>query len=105
MIEWNAVMISIQYGVTKALARKLADQAKEIETKSFKELKADGADIQTFWRGDNAELYLRKMDHLEQKMTQNAQGLKESARVIEELADNLYKAELQAIEIAKSREN
>ena len=104
-MEWNAVMISIQYGVTKALARKLADQAKVIETKSSTELKADGAEIQTFWRGDNSVLYIRKLDYLEQKMTKNAQGLKESARVIEELADNLYKAELQAIEIAKNREH
>ena len=102
-MEWDTVLISIQYSVTKALARKLADQANAIENKSSKELRADKAEIQMIWRGENSELYLRKMDCLEHKITNNAKGIKESARVIEELAYNLYRAELQAIEIAKNR--
>lgn len=33
MMDWNTVLISIQYSVTKALARKLADQGNAIEKK------------------------------------------------------------------------
>ena len=103
MMDWNTVLISIQYSVTKALARKLADQGNAIEKKNSKELRTEKTELQTIWKGENSEAYLRKMDCLEQKITNNAKGIQESARVIEEIAYNFYRAELQAIEIAKNR--
>ena len=64
---------------------------------------AQKAEIYQAWRGENANFYLQKMDTLGQKMTNNAEGIKESARAIEQMAYNYYKAELYAIEIARRK--
>lgn len=103
MGDWNSVVITIQYSVTKALARSLAAQAEDIRKKSTGKLETKKAEIYTIWRGENADRYLRKMDILGRKITNNAGGIEESARVIEQMAYNYYMAELRAIEIAKRR--
>ena len=43
------------------------------------------------------------MDILGKKITNNADGIKESAKAIEQMAYNYYKAELRAIDIAKRK--
>ena len=99
----NVGIISIQYAATMALARALAAEGESIKKKSTGKLVAQKAEIYQAWRGENANFYLQKMDTLGQKMTNNAEGIKESARAIKQMAYNYYKAELYAIEIARRK--
>lgn len=96
-------VISIQYAATIALAKALAAQGESIKRKSTGNLETEKAEINSSWRGENADLYLRKMDILGKKITNNADGIKESAKAIEQMAYNYYKAELRAIDIAKRK--
>lgn len=103
MSTYNKLIISIQYGLTRALARQLQAEAEKIKSNSDGKLASIKADIYGVWRGENADRYLQKMDMLGIKMTDNAKGIEDSARLIDQMAVNIYRAELQAIEIAKKR--
>lgn len=99
----SVLFITIQYDLTKFLARELEKQANGIYKVSSQQIEASKNDITLAWKGENAVKYTQKLNTLETKISNNAKGLERSAQTIQTMAENIYRAELRAIEIARQR--
>ena len=99
------LIIAIQYHLTVSLADQLMETASGIEGVSSGEIEETRTSINACWNGDNSQKYLYKLNTLETKITTNARGLRRSAETIKTMAGNIYRAELRAIELARSRKH
>lgn len=60
--------------------------------------------ISNAWKGDNADVYVKKSSTLIDKMNGTASKLADAADTIRRIAKNIYDAEMAAWEIAHRRE-
>lgn len=97
------IIITIQYQLTVTLAEQLQEAASGIERISRSEIDETRNSINACWNGDNSVKYLNKLNILETKVTTNASGLVRSAETIKTIAGKIYRAEMQATEIANRR--
>lgn len=99
------LIIAIQYHLTVSLANQLIETASGIEGVSSGEIEETRNSINACWNGDNSQKYLYKLNTLETKITTNARGLRRSAETIKTMAGNIYRAELRAIDLVKTRKH
>lgn len=94
-----AFMISLQFDLTMKLADELIEEAEAVGKISSRDLSSYKYVVSSSWRGENSTAYVRKMDQLEGKITNNAAGLRSSGELIKRMARNIYEAEMRAIAI------
>lgn len=59
--------------------------------------------LQSAWKGDSATLYIRKELELQRKIKQSCSHLRSMARDIRTIANQVNRAEQQALQIAQQR--
>lgn len=100
-----ATLFSIQMDFNKARAQ--ASQLEEIAS-SIEKLAADNmeecmAGVSSNWKGESADLYVKKGRKLESDMLASAKELRKIAQTVRKIAQNTYNAEKEAILAARTR--
>lgn len=88
---------------SKRKATKLENQAKQIRRIANNSLNSDTKKLKKYWEGEACNSFINKGDKLVIKANKIAQSLEESARTIRTVAERTYRAELKALELAKTR--
>lgn len=100
----NEISIKVDFIKAKRQAEefeKIADQLRAIANGEI-----DGAmsGVSSGWKGDSADLFLKKGNKLKEDVIKTANQLDAAARTLRQNAQSIYNAEMRALEIAKKRE-
>lgn len=95
-------IIRINYNNAKRQAKELIDCAAAIRSQ-IRKLSDVETNLRSGWDGDAAQVYYGKHGDLKTKLEKSASNLDKIASTINRAAEAYYKAEMRALEIAKSR--
>ncbi len=87
-----------------AQAEKLEDMARELQRLARERFGETLDHIDAAWDGESAGLYIQKGRGLQDGICQDAGELQRIARIIREIAENTYRAEMRNLELARKRE-
>lgn len=101
-----ATKARIEFDFKKALkqASELERIADRIGTISRKNMQDTLQNVSGGWKGENAEIYLKKGEQLSEKIYTTADDLRQTAADIKAIAKKIYEAEMRALSIAKKRD-
>lgn len=95
--------IYMNYRQAVEQADRLQAQADQLSRMADNRLADTMAQLQTHWKGENAQAYLGKCAALQEKVQRTARGLAEASRALRTAAERTYKAEMRALELAQKR--
>lgn len=84
----------------QGVAEELINIVEALRVVYQEEMELARSQINANWQGENADEYLRKVDLVQLKIKKTAQAVLDIERTIMTIADNIYKAEMEAIAIA-----
>lgn len=96
--------IRFDYQNAMAQAKRLDELADSIDRRVAGKLEESAQSIHAAWKGDTSTRYIRKTQTLKEEIRKTARTLRETAADIRRIAQALYNAEMQALEIARKRE-
>ena len=92
--------IIMNFNNARTQAGSLETLASDLRSISRNGLEDSLTSIRQYWKGENAESFLKKGDQLKDKITSIADELEQTAEVIRQIAKKTYDTEMAAIEIA-----
>ncbi len=97
---------SIRMDFAKALrqARELEEVAGNMRVLADNKMEGTLQSLGQNWTGENAQKYIGKARLLEEKISRTSDSIADAARVIREIAQVVYEAEMRAWEIAHNRD-
>ena len=95
--------IEMDFKKAKKQARELREAAGSLDLLATQSLGEFMAALAGGWRGEGAAAYIRKMKELQTAISQTASNLKEVSSEVEDAAQRIYDAEMEALEIARER--
>lgn len=97
----------IRFDLQSALAQaqKLDGVTERIERKVTRPMDGTAQELNAVWKGENANLFVKKELDLRRQITQTAQDLRGIARDIRATARRMYDAEMEALRIAQKRDS
>lgn len=99
----NKSTIQINFGNTIRQAERLEILAGELKNLANDDVGNSMRDISANWSGEVAGNYLKKGELLKDEMVLSAEHLLKTAGKIRKIAQNIYKAEMEAFELGKMR--
>lgn len=85
-------------------ANKLEEAASSIEKITKVELVESTNEIFKYWKGNSSIKYHNKSQKAVERLLIIAKKLKQTAKIIKEIAETTYKAEMRALELAQKRD-
>ena len=89
--------IELEYNRATGQAKELENIASEMRGLASNSLGAMTADLVSGWKGENASLYIQKVDERQEQMKQTASGIREIAAAIREEAEKIRSLELSRL--------
>lgn len=80
---------------------RIADQLRRVADRDIDDAMSG---VSSGWKGDSADLFLKKGNKLRSDVMKTANQLDTAARTLRQTAQSIYNAEMRALEIAKQRE-
>ena len=99
----TAFEIRMDYEKTIQEAARLDEIADELASAVSGALSDSISGIQTAWKGDNANAYIKKCELLKTNIDKTVKKLRETANVIRKIAKTTYDAEMRVLEMARIR--
>lgn len=96
-------MIKMDFKNAMNQADKLEDAARDIEKTAKTDLAECMKRIGKSWKGESANAYRQKGQKVAEKLIAIAKKLHKTAETIREIAENTYRAEMKALELANKR--
>lgn len=96
-------MIEINFAAAKSDAKKLEDAAESLDRLAKGKYEEVMQGISKAWKSDSAPAYISKGRKVETDIQNTAKELRTLAAQIRQAAQKMYNAEMQAIQIAKTR--
>lgn len=97
------VMIQLNYDAAKKQAQKLDEIAKTLSNLADNQLNSSFSQLQSNWKGDNANAYLNKGKVVQTDIRVIASNVKNAADSIRKIAKRTYEAEMNAVKLAEIR--
>lgn len=97
------LMIQMNYTQALAQADELSRVAVNIKNLSEEDVTRLMKDLGNCWEGENAQNYIGKVDILRANLAKTAGSIEKTANAIRTMAENIYKAEMEAESIADIR--
>lgn len=97
----------IKFNYQKAMgqASELKSIASSLSKLSSNSLNNNLSNIAKHWTGDNSNAYVKKGNTLKGKISTSASNISSAAATLEEMAGNIYRAEMAALRAAQTRSN
>ena len=95
--------IQIHYQNALRQAAKLEQLADQLRTVADRKFAGAMEAVQTSWSGENAESFLLKGTRLKEKTIKTSNELRSAASSVRRIAENTYRAEMRALELANRR--
>lgn len=95
--------ITMNYTQAKACASELEDEADKLKKLADREFASSIAELQTAWKGENAELYVKKCEQLKEEMLSTAKALTTIASGIRSNAKAIYDAEMENLRLMQKK--
>ena len=95
--------IRMNFRVANAMAERLEALAKEMNNLANERFYGTLRSINSNWKGENAEAYMRRGETVKGKMQSTANDLRAAASTVRTIARNTYEAEMRAYNIAITR--
>ena len=95
--------IEIDFQRAKVQAAKLERIASQMNTLANQTLGGTLQNLSVGWKGENANLYIAKGNKLQEKINVTAGDLRGVASDIRKVAERIYRAEMEALSLAESR--
>ena len=89
--------IELEYNRATGQAKELENIASEMRGLASNSLGALTADLVSGWKGENASLYIQKVDERQEQMKQTATGIGKIAEAIREEAEKIKSLELSRL--------
>ena len=89
--------IELEYNRATGQAKELENIASEMRGLASNSLGAMTADLVSGWKGENASLYIQKVDERQEQMKQTATGIGKIAEAIREEAEKIKSLELSRL--------
>lgn len=89
--------IELEYNRATGQAKELENIASEMRGLASNSLGAMTADLVSGWKGENASLYIQKVDERQEQMKQMATGIGKIAEAIREEAEKIKSLELSRL--------
>ena len=89
--------IELEYNRATGQAKELENIASEMRGLASNTLGAMTADLVSGWKGENASLYIQKVDERQEQMKQTATGIGKIAEAIREEAEKIKSLELSRL--------
>lgn len=99
----TASEIRMDFSRAKRQADQLETLGNELKKLADHKLEDSIGRISSAWKGANSESYVAKGRALEEKLLQNAGELQRAAEALRTIAQNIYLAEMRALELAQER--
>lgn len=96
--------IQMDFDQAKRRAEELEDIADRLEHLINNKFQTQLEETDAGWDGDSARFYLQKGNQLKEDMKKTEKDLRKAARTIRTIAQNVYNAEMKALEIAETME-
>lgn len=85
-------------------ANQIENYAKKILSVSQEELGSEMKSLSAVWKGEGMNIFQRKYLETNSQVTETYRDLIKIAKLIREVAEKNYRAEMRALEIARKRE-
>jgi uncharacterized protein YukE len=95
--------IEMDYRNAMNQARELDQLANRLSTQANMTFPGILSEVSSAWQGENANAYLQKAKKLQPRINKAAGDLRRTAQTIRTVAQNTYRAEKRAYEIAMER--
>ena len=95
--------IEMDFKRAKKQAKELREAAGSLDILAKQNLEEFMAALAGGWRGEGAAAYLEKMKALQTAIGQTATDLEDISGEVEDAAQRIYDAEMEALEIARER--
>lgn len=89
--------IELEYNRATGQAKELENIASEMRGLASNSLGTMTADLVSGWKGENASLYIQKVDERQEQMKQTATGIGKIAEAIREEAEKIKSLELSRL--------
>lgn len=99
----NYATITMNYRRANSAADELDELAEQLTKMAQSQMGDSLQDISNNWKGESAELFIRKGENLQQQIVNSAKKLKDTAAAVRKIAQTTRNADLQALEIAMRR--
>ncbi len=100
----SASEIRMDYNNANRQANSLDQIARELKNIANRNMQDCISDLSHNWTGSNANAYTAKCRQLKENVRRSADRLESTADTIRRIAQNTYRAEMTALEIARSRD-
>ena len=95
--------ILFNYRQAMKQADRLDEIAQKIEKLAAVKMESTIGTLKNAWQSDNSALYYNKMNRVQEEILEDAADVKKVAQSIRTTAESIKRAELRALELAKSR--
>lgn len=99
----SLVVIQMEFRKAKEQADRLEQVARELTQLSCIQLDDTLSEINSAWKSDTSNAFIRKGRRMQEQLNIRANEIKRTAAAIRTIANNTYKAEMQAYQIATER--
>ena len=95
--------VYMDFRAAKDVVNELRQIAREVRRTSSTDLRLALSRVRSNWRGNNADAFLDKGTKLQKNIEETANYLDSLVNDIQQIADNTYRAEMEAIKKAQER--
>lgn len=95
--------IIFNYNQAMAKAQELDTAAAKLESDAVNEMDSIISSINRNWTGDNAQAYIQKCTKEQSNISAIAQSIRTTASTIRTMAENIKRAEMEALRIAREQ--
>lgn len=95
--------IKLNYRQGMEQARRLGELAEKLREEGDRQLEDMISNLNTNWKGENAQAYLIKCRRLQKNIQKNANQLSKASEVVRTIVKNTYDAEMASYRIAQER--
>lgn len=95
--------ITVNYTQAKTCASELEDEADKLKKLADSDFAMSIAGVQAAWKGENAELYIKKCEQLKEEMLYTAKSLTKIASSIRSNAKAIYDAEMENLRLMQKK--
>jgi uncharacterized protein YukE len=95
--------IYMNFRATQEIVGELRRVAIEVRNVSERDVGDTLRMVRSAWQGENADAFMRKGDRLQRNIYETSQIIDELAKTLEQIANNTYKTEMEAIKIAQNK--
>ena len=99
----SRMVIQLNYEAAKRQAQKLDEIAGTLTNVADRQLNGCFGQLQTNWKGDNANAYLNKGNVVQDDIRTTAANVKNAAESIRKIAKRTYDADMAAVRMAETR--